>query len=352
MGSSVSAKTDIVVVGPDAGQKVQAAQAKGVEIWDEAQFLSAVGDGSGGSSSASGGKGGSKASPAEAKSKPPSARSKKAAAAEEEEKAAPAPKPASKRGGAKAKKEEEEETKEEEAAPPPKATGKRGASKAKVEDVETAEETKPKRGAAKPKPAEAAPAEAGPASKKRSASKKDEDESPSTDAPAAKKPNVKKDAGDGARRPDRLVPGGSDLRVYQDYDVKLMYTDIGTSHIGSNKFYIIQVLEGRGKYYSWNRWGRLGENGDNKLEECATAEQAIKLFEQKFQQKTKNKWANRGAFVRHADKYQLVETEQEEGGEGGAGGASGDAALGRLSVSQINKGQAVLEKVRAARADA
>ena len=141
-----------------------------------------------------------------------------------------------------------------------------------------------------------------------------------------------------------------DLKVYQDYDVKLMFTDIGSSAIGNNKFYIIQVLEGRGSFWSWNRWGRLGENGQNKLEEFPTPGEAIKLFEKKFQEKTKNKWADRAAFLRHKDKYQLVETEEEAdgGGAGGAGGAGGDAALGRLSVAQIKRGQDVLQKVRAA----
>lgn len=137
-----------------------------------------------------------------------------------------------------------------------------------------------------------------------------------------------------------------DLKVYQDYDVKLMFTDIGSSAIGNNKFYIIQVLEGRGSFWSWNRWGRLGENGQNKLEQCATPQAAIQLFERKFQEKTKNKWANRAAFVRHADKYQLVETEEEAAD--GDGGGSADAALGRLSVAQIKRGQDVLQRVRAA----
>ena len=71
-----------------------------------------------------------------------------------------------------------------------------------------------------------------------------------------------------------------DLKVYQDYDVKLMFTDIGSSAIGNNKFYIIQVLEGRGSFWSWNRWGRLGENGQNK--QCATPQAAIQHFERKL----------------------------------------------------------------------
>jgi poly [ADP-ribose] polymerase len=222
----------------------------------------------------------------------------------------------------------------EEPAVTKKAPAKRGAAKKAKEEEEEEEKPEPK------------------ASKKRSASGLDEEGAPAPKKAAGAKTGPPAEnggsgggggGGGGARRPDRCVPGGSDLKVYQDYDVKLMFTDIGSSAIGNNKFYIIQVLEGRGSFWSWNRWGRLGENGQNNLEQCPSPEAAIKLFEKKFQEKTKNKWADRAAFVRHMGKYQLVETE-EEAAEGDGG--SGDAALGRLSVAQIKRGQEVLEKVR------
>ena len=41
VAASVSGKTDILIVGADAGSKVAAAEAKGVVIWDEAQFVAA-----------------------------------------------------------------------------------------------------------------------------------------------------------------------------------------------------------------------------------------------------------------------------------------------------------------------
>ena len=48
------------------------------------------------------------------------------------------------------------------------------------------------------------------------------------------------------------------------YDVTLNQTNIG---MNNNKFYVIQVLErDDGKqFYVWNRWGRIGLDGQNKV---------------------------------------------------------------------------------------
>ena len=64
-----------------------------------------------------------------------------------------------------------------------------------------------------------------------------------------------------------------------------MYTDIGSSAQGNNKFYVIQVLQGKGKFCCWSRWGRLGEAGQSKLQEYANLADAGKDFEKKFQDK-------------------------------------------------------------------
>jgi len=42
VGASVTAKTDILVVGPEDGSKVESAGKKGVEIWDETQFQECI----------------------------------------------------------------------------------------------------------------------------------------------------------------------------------------------------------------------------------------------------------------------------------------------------------------------
>ena len=145
------------------------------------------------------------------------------------------------------------------------------------------------------------------------------------------------------RQADRSVPGGASFAVHEAYDVKLMQTNIGGGK-NNNKFYIMQVLASEGKYFCWNRWGRLGEEGQNNgLEACGSEEAAIKSFSKKFKDKTKNTWvtgAPASAFVKHEGKYQLVEVEEDGGG--------GDASLGKLSAEQISKGQAVLGLIKAA----
>lgn len=139
---------------------------------------------------------------------------------------------------------------------------------------------------------------------------------------------------------DSLVPGASGYKVYEDYSVKLNQTNIdGNSN--NNKYYLIQVLEGGGKFHAWNRWGRIGESGSNAMKTYPTAAAAIKDFESKFSAKSGNKWANRDDFHAVKGKYIIVETEETEGG-----GSS--APMGKLTEAQIGKGQAVLEKIEAA----
>ncbi|XP_039198565.1 protein mono-ADP-ribosyltransferase PARP3 [Crotalus tigris] len=98
-------------------------------------------------------------------------------------------------------------------------------------------------------------------------------------------------------------------QIYQDYDCMLNQTNIGHNN---NKFYIIQLIEQNGNYSCWNRWGRVGEVGQSKLSGCPTLETAINAFEKKFQEKTKNKWANRENFIAQAGKYTLIEVQHED----------------------------------------
>lgn len=141
----------------------------------------------------------------------------------------------------------------------------------------------------------------------------------------------------GPRKVDSRCPQPG-LTVHENYTVTLNQTNIGGNN---NKFYIIQVLAGGGKFYSWNRWGRVGEPGQNKLQPAPNADAAIKDFESKFHDKTKNRWENRDSFEKVAGKYMLVETEDSAGG-------TEDAPMGKLTEAQIHKGEAVLEKLTTA----
>jgi hypothetical protein len=197
VGSSITAKTNIFVAG--VGAKVEAAIAKGIEIWDETKFVSAISNTSTEISASS--------SSAAA-----------AAAATVEPK-----KPATKTKAV-------ETTVVNEIEQPKKKTKKEKLTESVVE------------------------------------SKSDEDVKPSISmssvtvvappSPAPSKPSgaILTTPG-GSVKPDRTLPDSNSYTVYADYSTKLMQTNIGGNN---NKFYIIQVLEKNGKYYAYNRWGRLG----------------------------------------------------------------------------------------------
>ncbi|RHY28737.1 hypothetical protein DYB32_005747 [Aphanomyces invadans] len=178
--------------------------------------------------------------------------------------------------------------------------------------------------------------------KKRAKAEAPEQTSPSS--PKKPKADEAKTERIGARKPDRFLASRDQFTIVDDYLTDLMQTNLGTNN---NKFYIIQLLQSVSDhtYYVFTRWGRLGEAGQHKLAPFGhDLDRAITQFEAKFSDKTRNKWADRHAFVKHSYKYQLVELDTTETGDGGAG----DAAMGKLSASQIHKGQVVLEKIKAA----
>ncbi|MCJ8729545.1 hypothetical protein PDJAM_G00107710 [Pangasius djambal] len=113
------------------------------------------------------------------------------------------------------------------------------------------------------------------------------------------------------RKPD-CVCRLSDAEVHEDYDCMLNQTNIGNNN---NKFYVIQVLLSGGQYYCWTRWGRVGEAGQNNLAGPSNVDAAIKNFEKKFKEKTKNNWSDRDNFVSHAGKYTLIEVEGDQHAE-------------------------------------
>ena len=94
---------------------------------------------------------------------------------------------------------------------------------------------------------------------------------------------------------DSLCPVADATHVIESggvvYDCMLNQTNIAGNN---NKFYVIQALQEdkSGKCYCWTRWGRVGENGQNRLMPCTNAAMACKQFEQKFREKTRNNFVS------------------------------------------------------------
>ena len=284
--TSVTKAIDILVAGPGAGSEIAAAEKHGAEIWSEDDFNAAVG--------------GKTSNDAE----------------EEEEEEVKSPKATG--GGA---------------AP----TNKRRKAAPSTPSTPTPDEM--------PKSAKRAKKSPGVTNKK----------TPPPETPSAPHKKTMAPA-------TPAVPGSSKRRVmsahaqkadnhevYQDYDVKLMLSD--SLNANSNKFYKLQLLVNKNndddsRFFVATNWGRLGEPGQSQFKGPHNEENGIKEFCKVFRNKTKNDWGT--PFVRHGDKYQIVETtEGSDGGGGGSGGDSGDdAALGRLTESQIHKGQNVPKQIR------
>lgn len=137
-----------------------------------------------------------------------------------------------------------------------------------------------------------------------------------------------------------IVPNSSEYSVVDDYDVKLMLSD--SVNMNSNKFYKIQLLRHSptDNFFIATTWGRLGEVGKHQLKGGHSDQQkAISEFSKVFRSKTQNAWGT-NPFVRINGRYQIVETTV------GDDAGDGTAALGRLSESQIHKGQKVLTNIR------
>ena len=74
------------------------------------------------------------------------------------------------------------------------------------------------------------------------------------------------------------LPGAA---VYQDYAYLGNQVNIAGGN-NNNKFYRGQVLVAGGRFYSWTRWGRVGEIGQNSLEgPYGSADPAVDHFGKK-----------------------------------------------------------------------
>ena len=95
--------------------------------------------------------------------------------------------------------------------------------------------------------------------------------------------------------------------VVDDYACMLNQTNSGHNN---NKYYIIQMINAFGKYYVWNRWGRVGEPGQYAmLGPLDDRSSASKEFRKKFKDKIENSWSARGNFTPVPGKYTLIEID-------------------------------------------
>ncbi|KAG5444223.1 Poly [ADP-ribose] polymerase 2, variant 2 [Clonorchis sinensis] len=106
----------------------------------------------------------------------------------------------------------------------------------------------------------------------------------------------------------------------------------------NNKYYVIQLLEDDNapNYSVWFRWGRVGKNGQNKLEKFGgNLQDAVDCFKQKFYDKTLNDWDCVDQFVKVNGKYDLVKLDY--------GTASQEQNIAPLNVEE--KSQHVVESL-------
>ncbi|KAJ8749589.1 hypothetical protein K2173_026238 [Erythroxylum novogranatense] len=112
--------------------------------------------------------------------------------------------------------------------------------------------------------------------------------------------------------PDQIKTEYHVLQLGDDiYDAMLNQTNVGDNN---NKFYVIQLLESDdgGRYMVYNRWGRVGVKGQDKLFGPYTRDTAICEFEQKFYAKTKNYWSDRKEFKCYPKCYAWLEMDYSE----------------------------------------
>ena len=109
---------------------------------------------------------------------------------------------------------------------------------------------------------------------------------------------------------DSHVPGAGLYSVVDDWDCMLNQTNIGQNN---NKYYVIQMLQRGSTFRVWNRWGRVGEPGQNSLKgPFSSLDKAATEFCKKFRDKTKNAWEERDNFTPVPSKYTLIEMDDEE----------------------------------------
>jgi len=121
----------------------------------------------------------------------------------------------------------------------------------------------------------------------------DEDDEDDVDLPAPtdlKKSKVMQKDGQKAKSRsvnipvDEHCPSGNKYKVYIDDDGMIFDATLNQTNSGknNNKFYRMQVLCDDETYYTWTRWGRVGNNGQSKMLGDGSLDSALKSFHDKF----------------------------------------------------------------------
>ncbi|KAF9428510.1 Poly [ADP-ribose] polymerase 2 [Podila epigama] len=109
------------------------------------------------------------------------------------------------------------------------------------------------------------------------------------------------------------MPNGHACQVYVDSEVawnaRLNQTNIG---VNNNKFYLIQLIQNRGNYGVFCQWGRVGAVGQIQEFSCCSLDEAKKVFQSKYKDKTKQDWRNRDQFVHVPGKYFLLPPDEAD----------------------------------------
>ena len=79
-----------------------------------------------------------------------------------------------------------------------------------------------------------------------------------------------------------------------------------------NWCHLIVESDAGGSFLVYNRWGRVGARGQDKLHGPFSRDQAIYEFAEKFQNKTNNLWCDRKKFRCYAKKYTWLEMDYGE----------------------------------------
>ncbi len=93
------------------------------------------------------------------------------------------------------------------------------------------------------------------------------------------------------------------------FDVELVLIDLSQN---MDKFYIIQLIISENhpteddEFYVFVKWGRTGSPGQTQVRNFDDFDDAKVYFEEKFFEKTNNKWSDKHSFVKHAKHYDML----------------------------------------------